>query len=183
MAGDFHAYTAKGLFYCKHGRLDMQTPVAFLTTHVKAPDQDDSKKLLCKMVHLHNAKDMVLTLEADDLKMMQWHIDASFAVHIDVCGHTGGTVTMGKGSTHSKSIKQKINGKSGAETEVIGVDDALPQALWTNYFMKAQGWTHNTTTHQDNKSATSLENNGRLSSGNRTKHINVRCHFIKDAIE
>ena len=49
-----------------------------------------------------------------------------------MCGHTGGTLTMGKGSIHSESIKQKINGESGTETEVIGVDDVSPQALWTN---------------------------------------------------
>ena len=49
--------------------------------------------------------------------------------------------------------------------------------------MKEQGWSHNTMIHQDNKSEMSLENNCRLSGGNRTKHINVWCHFIKDAIE
>ena len=49
--------------------------------------------------------------------------------------------------------------------------------------MKAQGWSHNTTIHQDNKSATSLENNGRLSGGNRTEHVNMQCHFIEDAME
>ena len=66
---------------------------------------------------------------------------------------------------------------------MIGVDDVLPQALWTNHFMKEQGWLCNTTICQDNKSATLLENDGRLSSSNRTKHINVRCCFIKDVIK
>ena len=68
------------------------------------------------------------------------------------------------------------------ETEVIGVDDVSPQVLWTNYFMNAQGWLNNMTIYQDNESMTLLENNGRLSSGNHTKHINMRCHFIKDVI-
>ena len=63
---------------------------------------------------------------------------------------------------------------------MIGVDDVLPQVPWTNHFMKEQGWSCNTTVHQDNKSATSLENDGRLNSGNCT---DVRCHFIEDAIE
>ena len=81
------------------------------------------------------------------------------------------------------STKQKINGESSTEIEITGVDDVMPQALWTNHFMKAQGWSHNTKIHQDNNSAIPLENNGRLSRGNRTKHTNVRCHFIKDAID
>ena len=90
---------------------------------------------------------------------------------------------MGKGGIHSESIKKNINSESSTKTEVIGVDDVSPQVLWTNYFMKEQGGSHNTTICQDNKSATLLENIRRLSSGNCTKHINVQCCFIKDAIE
>ena len=51
--------------------------MAFPMTHVKAPDQDDWKKPLHKMAHLHDTKDMALALEVDDLKMMQWCVDAS----------------------------------------------------------------------------------------------------------
>ena len=182
MSTDFHTFTAKGLFVCKHGRPDTQTAIAFLTTRVKEPDQDDWKKLMRLMTYLRDTQDMVLTLEADDLKMMRWYVDASFAVHNDMRGHTGAGMTMGKGSIYNKSTKQKINGKSSTETELIGVDDVLPQVLWRNYFMKAQGWTYSTTIYQDNKSAILLENNGRLSSSNRTKHINVRYYFIKDVI-
>ena len=81
MASDFHTHSAKGSFFCKQGRPDTQTATAFLTVRVKEPDQDDWKKSLRKMAHLKGAKDMVLTLEADDLRLVHWHIDASFAVH------------------------------------------------------------------------------------------------------
>ena len=76
-----------------------------------------------------------------------------------------------------------MNGESGTKTEVIGVDDVSPQVLWTSHFMKAQGWLCNTTVHQDSKSATSQENNCRLSGGNCTKHSNSQCHFFEDAIK
>ena len=36
--------------------------------------------------------------------------------------------------------------------------------------------------YQDNQSAILLENNGRRSSGKRTKHINMRYYFISDPI-
>ena len=136
------------------------------------------------MAHLRDTKDVALTSEADDLKMMRWFIDASFAVHDNMRGHTGGEMTMGKGLIYNRSTKQKINTKSSTETELVGMDDILPQILWTNYFMRAQGWTtHETVLYQDNKSAILLANNGKLSSSNRTKHINVRYYFIKDCID
>ncbi len=184
MTEDFHTYTAKALFLCKCGRPDIQTAVAFLTTRVKEPDTDDWKKLLRLMAYLRGTKKLILTLEADDMKMMKWYIDASYAVHKDMKGHTGGGMTMGKGSVYNRSTKQKINTKSSTETEVVGVDDILPQVLWTNYFMKAQGWnSYKTIVYQDNKSTILLENNGKLSSSNRKKHINVRYFFVKDCIE
>jgi hypothetical protein len=41
----FHHHTAKLLFLSKRARPDIQTAVAFLTTRVKSPDEDDYKKL------------------------------------------------------------------------------------------------------------------------------------------
>eukprot|EP00957_Ditylum_brightwellii_P067250 5103358-Ditylum_brightwellii.AAC.1 len=43
MARWFHTNTAKLLFLCKRARQDIQTAVAFLTTQVKQPDEDDWK--------------------------------------------------------------------------------------------------------------------------------------------
>ncbi len=44
------------------------------------------------------------------------------------------------------------------EAEVVGVDDASSQILWTNYFIKAQGYyIDNTLVCQDNQSAILLE--------------------------
>ena len=39
----FHHIVAQLLFLCKRARPDIQTAVAFLTTRVKAPDEDDWK--------------------------------------------------------------------------------------------------------------------------------------------
>ena len=184
MADDYHTYVAKALFLCKRGRPDIQTAVAFLTTRVKQPDTDDWKKLVRLMGYLILTKDLVLTLEADKFNILSWFVDGSFAVHNDMKGHTGGGMTMGKGSIMNRSTKQKINTTSSTETEVVAVNDVLPQILWTNYFMRAQGWSiSETVVYQDNRSAILLENNGKLSSSNRTKHINVRYFFVKDCIE
>ena len=164
---DLHTCTAKASFVCERSRPDVQTPVAFSTTRVKEPDEDDWKKLVRMMTHFKHTKDSVLTLEADNVNVIEWFMDGSCAVHDDMKGHTGAGMTMGKGSVHDRSAKQKLNAKSSAETELVGVDDVSPQVLWTNYFVRAQGHnTCQTVAMQDNESATLLENNGKSSSSN-----------------
>ena len=41
----FHTMVAKGLLLCKRARPDIHTSIAFLTTRVRHPDEDDWKKL------------------------------------------------------------------------------------------------------------------------------------------
>ena len=134
------------------------------------------------MSYLKEIKNLVLTLEAEKYYILTWYIDASYAVHNNMKSHTGAVLTMGKGAVYRRSTKQKINTKSSTEADLVGIDDILPQVLWTNYFMRAQGWqTNQTVVYQDNKRAILLENNGKLSSSNRTKHINVRYFLSKIA--
>ena len=126
----------------------------------------------------------MLTLSDDGTNICKWYVDASFAIHPDMRGHTGSILSMGKGSIQAKSIKQKLNTKSSTEAELIGSDDVLPDILWTGYFLEKQGYgVYRNVMMRDNKSCILLETNGQLSSSKRTKHINVRYFFIKDRIE
>jgi hypothetical protein len=93
----FHHNVAKLLFLCKRARPDLQTAVAFLTTCVKGPDMDDYKKLRRVMRYLCGTKDIPLTLEGNNLQVVKWWVDAAFAVHDDMKGHTGGAMSLGKG--------------------------------------------------------------------------------------
>ena len=44
----------------------------------------------------------------------------------------------GRGSIISKLKKKKLNTKSSTEAELIGADDAMPQMIWTSYFLEAK---------------------------------------------
>jgi len=180
----FHHYVAKLLFLCKRARPDIQTAVAFLSTRVKAPDQDDLKKLGWTMRYLWFTQHIPLTLEADDAGVIdpRWWVDASFATHSDMRSHTGGIMSMGKGAICASSKRQRINTKSSTEAELVGVNDVLPQILWTRYFLEAQGYPvlRPTKVYQDNMSAIQFGKNGKASSGQRTWHINIRYFFVTD---
>jgi len=99
----FHHHVAKLLFLCKRARPDIQTAVAFLCTRVKGPDKDDYKKLGRVIKYLWSTMDMPLTLEADNMSIIKWWVDASFAVHPDMKSHTGSTMMLGKGMIYSTS--------------------------------------------------------------------------------
>jgi hypothetical protein len=127
------------------------------------------------MMYLSGTLNMPLMLEADECNIVKWWVDASFAVHPDMRSHTGGVMMLGKGAIYGTSTRQKLNTKSSTEAELVGVNDIIPQALWTRYFLEAQGYGVNESIiYQDNKSTILLAENGKASSGKQTRHINIR---------
>ena len=179
----FHKTVAQGLFLCKRARPDIQPTIAVLCTRVLAPNESDWKKLVRLMKYLFGTKEMVLTLGADSVNVAKYFVDASFAVHPDFKSHTGATMTMGQGAIHSMSRKQKLNTRSSTEAELVGCDDAITMLLWTDLFMKAQGYPVENLLYQDNKSTILLGNNGPASAGKRSRAINVRYFFLTDQVE
>jgi len=180
----FHHITAQLLYLCKHARPDIQTTVAFLCTWVTSPDLDDWKKLGCCIRYLRGTVELPLTLEADPSLSVCFWVDASFAVHHDMQSHTGSTMTLGKGSIYSASIRQKINTKSSTEAELVAVSDAMNMVAWVRNFLLDQGFNvSDNVMYQDNQSTILLAQNGRSSSGKRTRHIDICYFFVSDRIK
>ena len=137
-------------------------------------------KLKRVIKYLNRTRNLKLTLTADNLAIIRWYVDASNAIHNDCNGHIRSMMTIGSGAITSFSRKQKINGESSTEAELIGVDDALPQILWTRYFMESKGYkVKDNILYQDNKSAMLLEQNGKNSTSKRMKHVKVRYFLFK----
>ena len=183
-AEKFHSLVMKIMFATKRARPDTGTAVSFLTTRVREPDQQDWDKLVYLMKYIRGTRKLPLMLSASGSGVLKWYVDGSFAVHPDMKGHTGAGLTMGRGYPITTSTKQKLNTRSSTESELVGVDDAMPSVLWTRLFLEAQGYGVNENiVYQDNKSAILLEKNGKASSSKRTKHINIRYFFVTDMIK
>jgi hypothetical protein len=172
------------LYLSQRARPDIRTAVSFLCSRLLQPDEDDYKKLARVMKYLDSSVDMPLVLAADDSGQIRWWVDASYAVHDDMKSHTGGTMSMGKGSIYSTSIKQKLVTRSSTEAEIVAVHDVMPQLLWTTHFLTEQGISVNESIlYQDNMSSILLEKNGRSSSTKRMRHMNIRYFFVKDQVD
>jgi hypothetical protein len=180
----FHTLTAQGLFACKRARPDISPAIAFLTTRVRNPNQDDWQKLMRMIKYLKQTSKDRLTLRSDGTKTLRWHVDASFAVHPDFRSHTGATLSMGQGAITSISRKQGMNTRSSTEAEVVAADEVVGPMIWTRRFLEAQGYTiTDNILLQDNQSAMLLETNGRRSAGKRSRHMNIRLFFVADQKE
>ena len=76
----YHTTVAKGLFLCKRSRPDIQPTFSALSTRVKSPTESDWKKLIKMLEYLKGTSKLCLRLKADNLKVVKWYVDASFAV-------------------------------------------------------------------------------------------------------
>jgi hypothetical protein len=96
----------------------------------------------------------------------------------------GGAMSLGKGCPINMSCKQRINTRSSAEAELVGVNDNMTMVLWVKLFLEVQGIeVVDNIIYQDNKSTMLLEKNGRQSSGKKTRHFEIRYYFIHDHIK
>jgi len=93
-------------------------------------------------------------------------------------------LSLVKGAVYRASTKQKLNIKSSTESELVDMDDLMPQILWTRLFLESQDYSVRTNIlYQENLSTIKLINNGRASSGKRTLHLNIQCYFVTDQIK
>ena len=74
--------------------------------------------------------------------------------------------------------------QSSTKTDIVAVDDCMPAVLWTIYWLNDQGYgVFENSVYQDNEISFVMENNGKYSNRNCTKHINTRFYFVTDLIE
>ena len=91
--------------------------------------------------------------------------------------------TLGKGAIWNESTKQKVNARSSTEAELISIDDKISKIIWMRKFIEAQGFEIDLNIlYQDNMSTIKLAENGKQSSGKRTRHFDIKYFYITDLI-
>ena len=95
---------------------------------------------------------------------------------------TSGYVFTLDGSTVCwKSRKQPTVSLSSTEAEYIGLSIAMQEGIWLRSLLNELGYKQQTSTiFGDNMSSLKIADGGQTS---RSKHIDVRHHFIRDHLE
>jgi hypothetical protein len=94
-ATEFHNLVAKTLHSTKRSRPDTSLAMSFLTTRVRSPNKDDWVKLTHLMQCLRSTKLLGLILSTNGSGVLKWWVEASFVVHPNMRGHSGGGLLMG----------------------------------------------------------------------------------------
>ena len=180
---EFHSRVAKLLYLAKRVRPDILTAVAFLTTRVQQPTEDDWDKLQRCLSYLNNEPDLCITLECIDGVNADGYFDSAYGVHLDGKSHSGSDLTMGKGPILVRSRKQRIVVKSSTEGELVCASDEVPELISTRRFLIEQGYKlRPSIVYQDNMSTMALIEKGRSTSSG-SKHIKIRYFFIKQHVD
>jgi hypothetical protein len=129
-AVEFHNLVAKTLYATKQARPNTCTAIAFLTTRVQAPDKDNWNKRVHLMKYLRGTCMLPLILNANGTGILKWWVDAAFAVHPKMQGHSKGGLSLGRGFPIVSLTKQKLNTRSSTESEIVCADDFMPAICW-----------------------------------------------------
>ena len=110
------------------------------------------------------------------------YVDASYADDVDQRRSTTGWCFVIAGATVSWcSRTQRSTSLSTAEAEYIAAADAAREAIWLRQFLSELGFPQESTIiYEDNQAAIALATDHGVS--RRTKHIDVRHHFLRDCV-
>ena len=77
------------------------------------------------MNYKRGARDFPLIIRTTVSGFLKWWIDASYAVHPNMRGHTRGGASTGRGFIIMTSTNQKLNTCSSTESYIVGVQDCM----------------------------------------------------------
>ena len=115
---------------------------------------------------------------------MKGYADADWAGDLDTRRSTSGyCFKIGEATVSWASKRQATVAKSTAEAEYVALSFAAQEALWLRQLMKDVGFgvTAPTVIFEDNNGAIDLSRNAKYH--NRTKHIDINHHFIRERVK
>lgn len=180
----FHSIIASISYIAKRIKPECLVVTSMLASRVHCATQQDWKKLERLLAYINNTRDIPLCLEMDNSYPVRISasIDSSHASHGDFRGHTGVFITLGKGCIQAISVKQTINTKSSAETELVAASDGATPVINVQNIILSQGLQcQPACIDQDNQSTLAMLEKGQAT-GPTSRHINIRYFWLSDRI-
>jgi hypothetical protein len=145
-------------------------------------DQWKAAKTILK--YLSTTKDKGLCYEKSSAPIISAYVDASFADDLDDRKSTQGYIVyLGNGPIAWKSNKQKKTAQSRCESEWMALGEVVKEIIWIRSLLFEIGVPQDRPTKVfcDNQAAIAITKNPQHHE--RTKHIDIRYHFVRDELE
>ena len=173
------------LIYAMMGtRPDIAASVGIVSKYLAKPGHLHWQATKRIMRYLKGSAALGITLggTSDDVGTLFGFSDSDYAGCLDSRRSTTGFLFMFGGPITWQSKRQPSVAASTAEAEYMALAQAAKEAIWLRALARALGFPQNAPTliFEDNQGAIKLAKNPVLHA--RTKHIDVRHHFIREAI-
>jgi hypothetical protein len=165
-------------------RPDLAYSVGALSKHASAPGETHWTALKRVYRYLRGTVNTRLTYRGGSETHPLAYVDADWASDTnDRRSITGYVFLMSSGAVSWSSKKQTSVALSSTEAEYMAAAAATKEAIWLKTFISELNFseTHPITLHIDNQSAILLAKNSMFHE--RTKHIAIRYHFIREKLE
>ena len=163
-------------------RPDIAHAVGVVSRYMSNPGKQHWEAVKWILRYLRGTADYALCFKKSDLGL-EGFVDADMAGDVDGRKSTTGYVyTLGGTVVSWVSKLQKIVALSTTEAEYVAVTEASKEMIWLQSFLEELGHKQvKSVLHCDSQSAIHLARNPVYHA--RTKHIQVRYHFIRSALE
>jgi hypothetical protein len=159
-------------------RPDITYAVSQMARKMHSPSMKDWQNLKRILRYLKGTLHFKLTYSSTE--PLVGFSDASYAETEDRRSVSGYVFKMNGAAISWKSRKQPIVSTSSMEAEFIGLSDAIKEGLWLRKLLQELGMNETLIIMEDNQSAIKTASN--LVHSERSKHIDVRYHFIREKV-
>ena len=163
-------------------RPDISQAVGVVSRYMSNPGKPHWEAVKWILRYLRGTTEKCLTFRREELKL-EGYVDSDFTGEVDHRRSTTGYVfTMAGTAISWMSQLQKIVTISTTEAEYVAVTESSKELIWLQGLLAELGFDQvMNVLHSDSQSAIHLAKNSAFHS--RTKHIDIRYHFIRSLIE
>lgn len=171
------------LNFLTHSRPDLSYTVQTLSQFMQSPRTSHLQALEHTLRYLKGTSGQGILLQADGPLLLKAFSDSDWAsCPFSRRSVTGYMILLGTSPISWKSKKQPTVSKSSVEAEYRAMSQAAAEITWLVRLLSELGLPHlhPVTLHCDNQSALQIAKNPVFHE--RTKHIEVDCHFTRDKV-
>lgn len=171
------------LIYLAVTRPDLAFCVHLLAQFMQTPREDHWAAALRVFRYLKNNTGQGILLRAETVFQFEGWCDSDYAsCPLSRKSVTGYFIQLGGSPISWKTKKQKTVSRSSAEAEYRAMAFLTQELIWLKSILSALGVQHDASmlVHCDSKAAIHIATNPVFHE--RTKHVEVDCHFVRDEV-